>query len=192
MNNGANRASIKIRTPRMDDLQGIVSVVRACEPYLTAHMSYIYWMQIRHCGDTCVVAVMGGEIVGWCSILPGSRGKYFVHQLGVAPRARRQGLAQSLLAHVVNKLNNQPAARPELEFTIDRRNGAALDLVKAVAGQAGMQLRKTPEPVGLLEEGCAEDLYVMTPVAKRRADVSSEVHIKWTTTEATATNELSF
>ena len=153
----------------MDDLKGIVSVVRECEPYLTEHISFIYWMQVRNCRDTCAVAVMGGEIVGWCSILPGCRGKYFVHQLGVAPKVRRQGLAQSLLVHLLNKLKNRPA-RPDLEFTIDRRNGVALDVVKTVAGLAGMQLRKTPEPVGLLEEGCAEDLYVMTSAARRRAD----------------------
>lgn len=192
-NNGANGSSIKIRTPRMDDLQGIVSVVRACEPYLTAHMSYIYWMQIRHCRDTCAVAVMGGEIVGWCSIIPGSGGRYFVHQLGIAPKARRQGLAQSLLAHLVSELRRREDT-PELEFTIDRMNGAALDVVKTVAGRVEMQLRRTPEPVGLLEDGCAEDLYVMTPDASRRADFSNEVaNVLWTTTEGTeATNELSF
>ena len=156
----------------MDDLQGIVSVVRTCEPYLTAHMSYIYW-QIRHCGATCCVGVTGGDIVGWCSILPGAGRKYFVHQLGVAPKARRQGLAQSLLAHLVKKLKNQPTW-PEIEFTIDRTNHAALRVVKAVADQAGMQLRKTPEPVCLLEDGCAEDLYVMTAAVNRRMACSSE------------------
>jgi ribosomal protein S18 acetylase RimI-like enzyme len=92
----------------MGDLRGIVSVVRACEPYLTAHMSYIYWMLIRQCRDTCAVAALGGEIVGWCSILPGPGGNYFVHQLGVAPKARRHGLAQSLLTHLVDRLNSSP------------------------------------------------------------------------------------
>ena len=51
---------------------------------------------------------------------------------------------------------------PALEFTIDRRNAAALDLVKTVAGQTGMEMRKTAEPVQFLDEPCCEDLYTMT------------------------------
>ena len=106
----------------------------------------------------------------------------------------RQGLAQSLLTHLVDRLKSK-TSRPELEFTVDRRNDAALDLVNAVAARAGMHLRKMPEPVGLLELGSAEDLYVMTPVASRRADLSSEVaNVLWTPrerTEATVTNGLS-
>src|ERR1017187_8839707 len=111
MNNIATGGhGITIRTPRAADIRGIVDVVRACEPFLTAHMSYIYWMNIRHAGDTCAVAERGGEIVGWCSIIPVSEGRYFLHQLGVAPKARRQGLAEALLAYQLEKLRLKPAA----------------------------------------------------------------------------------
>jgi ribosomal protein S18 acetylase RimI-like enzyme len=137
---------------------------------------------------------MGREIVGWCSIIPGSPGKHFVHQLGVTPKARRCGLAKSLLMHLVNKLKSE-TTRPEIEFTIDRRNRAAFGLVTTVAGETGMHLWKLPEPVGLLEEGSAENLYVMTSVANRRANFSNEVaNDLWTPmerTEATVTNGLS-
>jgi hypothetical protein len=63
-------ASIEIRTPRLDDIPGIVAVVADCAPYLTAHASYVYWRDVRLQGQKCAIAELGGEVVGWCSIFP--------------------------------------------------------------------------------------------------------------------------
>ena len=158
---------LEIRMPTVADLSGIVTVVRSCEPFLTAHMSYIYWMNIRNHGETCAVAELNGELVGWCSISPTPSGKYFLHQLGIAPRARRRGVGESLLDFLLNKLKKQTAAF-ELEFTIDRKNGAAQTLFKGFAERAGMHLWKTGAVVELLEDSCTEELYVMS--ARRRND----------------------
>jgi L-2,4-diaminobutyric acid acetyltransferase len=154
-------SSLKIRAPRADDMSGIVRVVRSCEPFLTAHMSYIYWMNIRNHGETCAVAELNGELVGWCSISSIPNGKYFLHQLGIAPKARRRGVAESLLAFLLNKLKTQSAVF-KLEFTINRKNNAARVLFKGFAERAGMRLLKTRAVVELLEESSLEELYVMT------------------------------
>jgi ribosomal protein S18 acetylase RimI-like enzyme len=187
--------TLEIRPPRPEDLAGILSVVRSCAPYLTPHIPYIYWMQIRQCREICGVAQMEGEIVGWCSAMRGPSRKYFLHQLGVAPKARCIGVARALLMHLVLRLEEQSAVF-QLEFTIDRRNGAALALVKTVAGQAGMKLRKSGEPVRLPDEGCAEDLYALTGIPSGQSDFSDEVpNALWTTTErtvATPTSESNF
>src|ERR1700694_2777639 len=61
---GNNWPEVQIRCPRSDDIRGIVEVVRSSEPFLTAHMSYIYWMNIQYFRDTCAVAELDGEIVG--------------------------------------------------------------------------------------------------------------------------------
>ena len=119
----------------------------------------IYWMNVHFWYDTCAVAELDGELVGWCSIIPLPGGKYFLHQLGVAPSAQRLGLAQSLLAYLVNKLIKNHSAVFKLEFTIDRTNRAALNLFRAVADAKGMHLLKRPEPVELIEEGTGEELY---------------------------------
>jgi diaminobutyrate acetyltransferase len=153
-------ASIEIRAPRSRDLRGIVTLVRACEPFLTAHSSYIYWMMLRVCCETCAVAERDGEIVGWWSIIPATSRKYFIHQMAIAPGMRRQGLGRAIASHLLTKLKQRHAAF-ELEFTVDRKNGASVNLVKAIAKDAGMQLLKTPEVVPLLEEGCDEELYLM-------------------------------
>ena len=94
---------LKLRAPKVADLQGIVNVVRTCAPYLTAHSSYIYWMNIQY-SDTCAVAEREGHIVGFCSIVPAKEGKHFLHQLAVAPDVRRQGIAKLLLTYLLENL----------------------------------------------------------------------------------------
>ena len=161
MNNQLDAAAfIEIRSPRPDDIRGIVNLVRTCEPFLTAHMSYIYWMNVQYCCETCAVAEMAGVIVGWCSAIPVSPGKYFLHQLGVAPAARRRGVAASLFVSLLQKLKQKHSAF-ELEFTSDRRNEAVLKLNRAIAERAGMHLMKKPDVVQVIEES-EEELYLMT------------------------------
>ena len=143
-------ASIEIRAPRPSDLRGIVTLVRSCEPFLTAHSSYIYWMMLRFCRETCAVAERDGEIVGWWSIIPVTSRKYFIHQMAIAPGMRRQGLGRAIASYLLTKLKKRHAAF-EFEFTVDRKNGASVDLVEAIAKDAGMQLLKTPEVSSFLK-----------------------------------------
>ncbi|MGC2662039.1 MAG: GNAT family N-acetyltransferase [Bryobacteraceae bacterium] len=152
---------LEIRAPRMNDIEAIIEVVRSCAPFLTAHISYIYWMTIRYHAHRCAVAEIDGELVGWCSVAQVSGNKYFSHQTAVAPTARGLGVAHSLWAHVLSNLKVQPEF--ELEFTLNRRNDAALKLMTAVAERAGMRLIKRSEVVELFEEGTGEELYVMAP-----------------------------
>jgi hypothetical protein len=150
---------ITVRGPRVEDIGGIVAVVRTCDPFLTAHNSYIYWMTIRCHGDICAVVESDGELVAWCSVARVSGDKYFSHQTAVAPGCRGHGVGKALWAYVLDKIGHSPAF--ELEFTIDRNNDAALGLMASVADQAGMRLVKKPGAVPLLEAGCVEELYVM-------------------------------
>jgi L-2,4-diaminobutyric acid acetyltransferase len=166
--NKNNWTSLEIRPPRPGDLRGIVDLVRTGEPFLTAHISYIYWMNIQLFRETCAVAELGGEIVGWCSMMPVSGGRFFLHQLAVAPTVRRRGVAELLLLSLLNKLVKREPAPFQIVLTIDRRNRAALDLFTAVAQRSGSRLRKKPEVIELLEEDCQEELYVITPVVGRR------------------------
>ena len=166
--NDQDWSALEIRPPRAGDLRGIVDVVRTGEPFLTAHISYIYWKDIHLFRETCAVAELGGEIVGWCSVMPAPGGSFFCHQLAVAPTVRRRGVAARLLASQLNKLMKLEPARFQLELTIDRRNHAALGLFRAVAERSGMLLLKKPDLVELLEEESKEELYVMTPVVRKR------------------------
>jgi L-2,4-diaminobutyric acid acetyltransferase len=162
MDNRSSDHDIKIRTPRMGDIAGIVELVNTGKPYLSAHGPYLYWIYINFWRDTCAVAELDGEIIGWCSIIPVSGATYLCHQLGVVPHARRLGLGKTLFLSVLDKLKARHTAFA-IEFTVDRRNRAALDLDKAVAAEAGMELTKKPDTVPALE-GSEEELYVMTRI----------------------------
>jgi L-2,4-diaminobutyric acid acetyltransferase len=161
MNTPVERQSeIQIRTPTTVDVPAIVRVVRSCEPFLTAHSSYIAWIYTQFYFETCAVAELDGEIVAWCSIIP-VPGGYFLHQLGVLPKARRHGTAKALLVHQLQKLNCCKEGF-ELQFTVDRHNGAVLALNRNVAQRFGMQVMKKTGVLQLVEP-CEEELYAMTP-----------------------------
>lgn len=151
-----------IRKPRAEDIRGIVALIRSCEPVLTAHISYIYWMLVRYSGETCAVAEQNGEIVGWCSMVSASDERYFLHQLAVARNVRRNHLAEALVEHLLEKLQAERKANFQLEFTVDGKNRIVLDLAEVVAGNTGMHILKRPEPVELVEEGSNEVLYVLS------------------------------
>jgi GNAT superfamily N-acetyltransferase len=151
---------IRIRTPEADDLQGVVELVRNCEPFLTAHRSYTYWINIQYCRETCAVAELDGEIIGWFSVMSVSDFAYFIHQIGVAPRVRRMGVATALFVYVLQKLMAGHKAF-NLEFVLDRRNDAALNFNRAVAALMGLGMMKKSDVVQLLEDS-QEELWVMT------------------------------
>lgn len=169
---------IQIRTPRERDIAAILTVVRACEPFLTPDASYVFWMTVHNYGQICAVAEMGSELVGWCSILPVSRGRYFLHQLAVIPNAREQGIGEVLLTHLLAKLKAE-FDLAEIEFTIDRKNSTALDLIRTVAHAAGMRLVKRSGFVALVEAGCDEELWAMVPALAGELEIvgqKGEVH----------------
>lgn len=156
-----NQAAVIIRKPCPSDIQGVVELIRSCEPFLTAHASYIPWIYIRYWCDTCAVAVNpDGDIVGFCSMFPVPGGRFFLHQLAVSPKARRQGIATSLFLFLLERLPKRDAFM--LEFTVDRRNSAVLNLNKKIAAHAGLQVVKQADAVHVVEES-EEELYMMTP-----------------------------
>lgn len=167
-NDGQKCQRAEIRSPRATDIGGIVELVQSCRPFLTAHESYIYWMNLRCFRETCAIAELNGKVVGWCSMVPVTNGKYFIHQTGVAPDLRGKGLGTLMLLFVLNTAKDRAV---QFEFTIDRRNTACLYLMKSVAARTGMRLAKRPEPVELLEENCGDELYVMTPSSEISRDL---------------------
>lgn len=161
------RVRIEIRRPRIQDIPPIVDLIHGCGPYLTSHSSYIPWIYTQFYFETCAVAELDGEIVGWCSIIP-VPGGYFLHQLGVAPKARRNGIARSLLAHALQQLDLHENGFA-LQFTVDRRNSAVLDLNRSIAENLGMQVIKKTGVLPLIEDS-EEELYMMAPL---NAELSS-------------------
>lgn len=159
------RPEIQIRSPRHDDIPGIVDLVQNCRPFLSVHPSYLYWMDIQYFANTCAIAELGGNVVGWCSMIRVSSARYFLHQLGVVSWARRRGIAASLLTYLLQKLKQHHDGDFEIEFTSDRRNEAVLEFNRAIAECMEMRLVRKPHRVSVIE-GSEEELYAMVPTKR--------------------------
>jgi hypothetical protein len=157
-------SNIIIRNARIGDIRGIVALVATCAPYLTKHGDYLYLIYTRCFSDTCAVAVDDGKIVGWCSMLPIGRSTLFLHQLGVLPETRGSGIAFALFTYMLTKMRARYGGDLAIEFTTDRRNHQAQGLNLKVAEAMSMRLEKLAETVPVLEDGCDEELYRMTPL----------------------------
>jgi GNAT superfamily N-acetyltransferase len=155
---------LHIRGARIEDIDGIVALIGKCGPYLSTYVPYLFFVYAHCFGDTCLVAVEGTSIMGFCSVLPVGNGSYYLHQLGVVPEARGIGIAFQLWACLLTKLHARHGDDFRLEFTTDRKNKAVHRLNRKVAESFGLCLQKLPDIVPPLQDGCDEDLYEMTPI----------------------------
>lgn len=125
-----------LREPRISDGASLYNLIRACPP-LDLNSPYAYLLLCAHHAATCVVAESGNGLAGFVSAYrpPAARDTVFVWQVAVAPAARRQGLALSMLQHLL--------ARPALadcrwlETTITPSNRASRRVFDALAAELG-------------------------------------------------------
>ena len=131
-----------LRKPTAEDGAGIWQLVRDCAP-LDENSMYCNLVQADHFSDTCVVAEMDGQILGWVSghMIPGED-SFFVWQVAVSPAARGMGLGSKMLTHLV--------ARPEcsgarqLKTTITKSNTASWALFRSFARKVDRELTAAP------------------------------------------------
>lgn len=132
----------RLRKPDATDGAAIWELVRNCKP-LDENSMYANLIQADHFRDTCVVAELDGEIVGWISghMIPG-RDALFVWQVAVSPVARGLGLGKTMLLELVNRAETADATT--LKTTITRDNGASWALFRSFARLIGGDLSDTP------------------------------------------------
>lgn len=98
---GVRRAAV--RRPAPDDGAAMWRVARDSGE-LDLNSSYAYLLLAQHFADTCRVAVVDEEVVGFVSgyLLPDDASRLFVWQVAVAEERRGQGVAGRLLDAVVD------------------------------------------------------------------------------------------
>lgn len=152
---------IRLRKPTLEDGEAIYRLIQHCPP-LDLNSSYLYFLQASHFADTCVVAELDGDLVGFVSAyyLPQEPRSLFVWQVAVDERARGQGMAKRLLVQLLE--NQQNSYVTEIQCTISPSNKASQALFKGFA--ESKQLEVSVEPFltevhfsGLGHE--AEELY---------------------------------
>lgn len=132
----------RLRRPNATDGAEIWALVKACKP-LDENSMYCNLVQADHFRDTCVVAEMDGEIVGWVSghMIPGADA-LFVWQVAVSPKARGLGLGKTMLLELIERDACDDAA--ELRTTITEDNEASWALFRSFARAIGGALSDAP------------------------------------------------
>ena len=133
---------LTLRKPDPTDGAAIWELVRTCKP-LDENSMYCNLVQAEHFRDTCVVALLDDQIVGWISghMIP-NEDALFVWQVAVGPDARGLGLARKMLTHLVER--DECADAQRLNTTITRDNNASWALFRSFARQQGGRLSDDP------------------------------------------------
>ena len=132
-----------LRKPGARDGAAIWRLIQACKP-LDENSMYCNLIQCDHFRDTCIVAEMGGEIVGWVSghILPDDPETLFVWQVAVSETARGTGLGTLMLRGLLSRENCKDVTR--LQTTITRDNAASWALFRKFSDLTDGALSSAP------------------------------------------------
>ena len=117
-------AAPKLRKPDSNDGAAVWELIRRCKP-LDENSMYCNLIQCDHFRDTCVLAEMGGEPVGWVSgyVLPEDPETVFVWQVAVDEKARGHGLGRKMLTELLERKACDGVRR--LQTTITKSNDAS-------------------------------------------------------------------
>ena len=120
------RRTLTLRKPESTDGSAIWELVRDCKP-LDENSMYCNIVQAEHFRDTCVVAEMDGDIVGWISghMIP-NEDALFVWQV------------RRMLEHLIGR--DACAEATQLNTTITKDNDASWALFRSFARNMGGEL----------------------------------------------------
>lgn len=132
----------RLRKPDATDGADIWELVKTCKP-LDENSMYANLIQAEHFRDTCVLAELDREIVGWVSghMIP-AKDEFFVWQVAVSPKARGLGLGKQMLRELIRRDACKGARH--LKTTITRTNGASWALFQSFARSIGGALSDAP------------------------------------------------
>ncbi|MDX1808963.1 MAG: diaminobutyrate acetyltransferase [Sulfurospirillaceae bacterium] len=94
---------IILRKPQKSDAKQIYNLVKKTK-ILDVNSEYLYLLQATHFRDTCCVAQVDHEIVGFVSgyICPQNSDVLFVWQVGVDDKYRGKNMAGKMISHILD------------------------------------------------------------------------------------------
>ncbi len=134
---------LTFRKPAREDGAAIWDLISSCHP-LDENSMYCNLIQCDHFGDTCILAEMDGEPVGWISayIMPSDPETLFVWQVAVSSKARGKGLGTRMLAELFDRDECEGVNR--LQTTITINNDASWALFGRFSKAQNGKLRSEP------------------------------------------------
>ncbi|CUH88618.1 L-2,4-diaminobutyric acid acetyltransferase [Phaeobacter sp. CECT 5382] len=159
-----------IRKPSAKDGAEIWNLIRSCKP-LDENSMYCNLLQSDHFADTCSLAELSQETVGWISayVMPNDPETLFVWQVAVAEKARGRGLGALMLQSILQRPQCKTVTR--LQTTITADNEASWALFRRFAKFQESQLDIQPyytQALHFQQRHKTENL-VTIPLSKRLA-----------------------
>ncbi len=101
--NTGHNANLTIRKPKATDGAAVNEMIAQCKP-LDENSVYCNLLQCSHFADTCVIAELDGQTVGFVSgyIVPAHPERLFIWQVAVSPKARGLKLAKSMILEILD------------------------------------------------------------------------------------------
>lgn len=134
---------LTLRPPSSEDGMDVWDLIRQSDA-LDENSMYCNLIQCDHFADTCVIAELDGQIVGWISafIPPDAPDTLFVWQVAVSEAARGRGVAKKMLT----ELFERPvcAEVKQLKTTITADNAASWALFNSFAANMDAELEREP------------------------------------------------
>ncbi|MRU15122.1 diaminobutyrate acetyltransferase [Roseovarius sp. A21] len=136
-------SKLTFRKPSREDGAAIWDLISSCHP-LDENSMYCNLIQCDHFGDTCILAEMDGEAVGWISayIMPSDPETLFVWQVAVSSKARGKGLGTRMLSELFEREECKEVNR--LQTTITINNDASWALFGRFSKSQNGKLRSEP------------------------------------------------
>ena len=134
--------AIELFAPKDTDGMSVHKLIQSCPP-LDTNSAYCNLLQCTHFSDTSVAAVAEDQLVGFISgyILPNRPNTLFIWQVAVSEQARGQGLASSMVQHILQR--EHCSAVQFIETTITESNAASWALFEGVAKTLNAQLDRS-------------------------------------------------
>ncbi|WP_428511624.1 diaminobutyrate acetyltransferase [Roseovarius sp.] len=128
-----------LRCPEPTDGSEIWELVRECKP-LDENSMYCNLIQCDHFADTCVLAEIEGQPVGWVSayVMPSDPETLFVWQVAVSETARGMGLGSVMLKEALEREACEGVTR--IQTTITSDNDASWALFRKFTDEFGTKL----------------------------------------------------
>ena len=138
--NTGRKANLIIRKPKATDGATVNALIADCKP-LDENSMYCNLLQCSHFGDTCAIAELDGEAVGFVSgyIVPSTE-QLFIWQVAVSPKARGLRLAKRLILDILDRPACYNVA--QLNTTITSTNAPSQGVFRSVARELGADVKR--------------------------------------------------
>lgn len=129
---GTATAHIAMRAPKAEDGERVWRLIAECPP-LDQNSLYCNLLQCTDFADTCILAEMGDDLVGWVSAYrpPNEPDALFVWQVAVHESGRGKGLAQKMIEKLAARHDENGVTK--IKATITKDNRSSWKLFESIA-----------------------------------------------------------